>query len=124
MSKRRRTAAVNMWNREDVSYCKCSDVAYTHSHCPCHECNGRAVSRSTEYRHWQIAQAQYYTTYDSTDHEELDNDLSGSNSGGQSSVAGDGSDESGGNGGGDNGSNGAYTGDNSGDNYYQCWYRW
>ena len=51
-------------------------------------------SRSTEYRHWQIAQAQYYTTYDSTDHEELDNDPGYSNnSGGQSSVAGSGSDE-------------------------------
>ena len=26
-----------------------------HSHCPCGMCNGRAVSRSTEYRHWEIA---------------------------------------------------------------------
>ena len=26
-----------------------------HSHCPCGMCNGSAVSRSTEYRHWEIA---------------------------------------------------------------------
>ena len=25
----------------------------THSHCPCDRCNGKAVSRSTEFRHWQ-----------------------------------------------------------------------
>jgi hypothetical protein len=113
MSKRRRTAAVNQWNREDVSYCKCSDVAYTHSHCPCQECNGRAVSRSTEYRHWKIAQAQYSSiSTDSTD-EELDSDdidpqgSDSHNSGGQSSVAGGGSDKGGGNGGGDDGNNGA-----------------
>ena len=26
-----------------------------HSHCPCGMCNGRAVSRSAEYRYWEIA---------------------------------------------------------------------
>ena len=44
-----------VWERDDVSYCRCSDLEYTHSHCPCTECNGKAVSRSTEYLHWKIA---------------------------------------------------------------------
>ena len=43
------------WTREDVSYCSCTALSYIHSHCPCQQCNGKAVSRSTEYRHWQEA---------------------------------------------------------------------
>ena len=33
-------------------------MSYTHTHCPCFRCNGKAVSRSTEYRHWQGANAE------------------------------------------------------------------
>ena len=40
------------WNRQEVSYCRCSDLRYVHAHCPCCNCNGKAVSRATEYRHW------------------------------------------------------------------------
>ena len=41
-----------LWDREDITYCKCPSLRYAHAHCPCEECNGKAVSRSTEYRHW------------------------------------------------------------------------
>jgi len=27
-------------------------VSFAHTHCPCFRCAGKAVSRSTEYRHW------------------------------------------------------------------------
>ena len=30
-------------------------VLSCHSHCPCDNCNGKAVSRATEYRHWRDA---------------------------------------------------------------------
>ena len=40
------------WNRQQVSYCRCSELKYVHAHCPCYNCNGKAVSRATEYRHW------------------------------------------------------------------------
>ena len=40
------------WNRQQVSYCRCSELKYVHAHCPCRYCNGKAVSRSMEYRHW------------------------------------------------------------------------
>lgn len=40
------------WNRQQVSYCRCSELKYVHAHCPCCYCNGKAVSRATEYRHW------------------------------------------------------------------------
>lgn len=43
------------WSREDISYCKCTDLSYSHSHCPCDSCDGKAVSRATEYRHWKDA---------------------------------------------------------------------
>lgn len=41
------------WARSDVSTCTCPDLNYRHSHCPCESCNGRAVSSSTEYIHWE-----------------------------------------------------------------------
>ena len=53
MAKKPRLTAVKIWDREDIISCKCGEVAYTHAR------NGRAVSRSTEYRHWQIAQSQW-----------------------------------------------------------------
>ncbi|KAL5487225.1 hypothetical protein EMCRGX_G019802 [Ephydatia muelleri] len=48
-------SATLTWKREDIVYCRCSDMRSVHSHCPCGMCNGSAVSRSTEYRHWEIA---------------------------------------------------------------------
>ena len=48
------------WTRKDVSYCYCDSLSYTHAHCPCTSCNGKAVSRSTEYRHWLDANAERY----------------------------------------------------------------
>ena len=46
------------WTREQITYCNCDALQYTHTHCPCFRCNGKAVSRSTEYRHWQGANAE------------------------------------------------------------------
>ena len=48
-------ASATIWSREDVAYCKCTALHYMHSHCPCSNCMGRAVSRSTEYSHWENA---------------------------------------------------------------------
>ena len=48
------------WTRKDVSYCYCDSLSYTHAHCPCTSCNGKAVSRSTEYRLWLDANAERY----------------------------------------------------------------
>ncbi|KAM7426948.1 hypothetical protein ABFA07_021841 [Porites harrisoni] len=42
-----------VWERRDVSTCTCSELTYRHSHCPCESCNGKAVSSSTEYNHWE-----------------------------------------------------------------------
>lgn len=44
-----------LWSRDAVASCYCSALRYVHSHCPCHKCNGKAVSRATEYRHWKEA---------------------------------------------------------------------
>ena len=41
------------WNRKSVSYCFCAALKYAHAHCPCERCNGKAVSRYTEYKHWK-----------------------------------------------------------------------
>lgn len=48
-------ARTDLWRRSDVPVCKCSALSYTHAHCLCTKCRGRAVSRSTEYRHWASA---------------------------------------------------------------------
>ncbi len=48
-------ALMAAWAREQVSYCSCSALSYVYSHCPCRQCNGKAVSRATEYRHWNNA---------------------------------------------------------------------
>lgn len=40
------------WNRYDVPSCNCPSLRYTHTHCLCEKCQGKAVSRATEYRHW------------------------------------------------------------------------
>ena len=52
VAKRRR---VIFWECGNVTSCKCSALSYCHTHCPCEDCNGRAVSRATEYRHWKKA---------------------------------------------------------------------
>ena len=51
--KRPRKEKFRKWTRSDVSTCTCSDLSYRHSHCPCETCNGKAVSSSTEFRHWE-----------------------------------------------------------------------
>ena len=43
------------WSRLKISYCKRPALSYVHTHCPCQKCNGKAVSRSVEYRHWQAS---------------------------------------------------------------------
>ena len=58
-SKRQRTLT---WRRDDVPYCKCPTLSYTHAHCPCDNCKGKAVSRSTEFRHWEDAQLAISTS--------------------------------------------------------------
>lgn len=49
------TTARVPWNRCDIVGCSCPATSSAHVHCPCQDCNGRAVSRSTEYRHWNDA---------------------------------------------------------------------
>lgn len=49
-AKRRR---IDVWTRDDIVCCKCSEVKSRHVHCPCLKCNGAAVARSVEYSHWQ-----------------------------------------------------------------------
>ena len=46
---------VVVWNRCDVAQCGCSDLSFTHVHCLCNLCQGKAVSKSTEWRHWTAA---------------------------------------------------------------------
>lgn len=36
------------WDRDAVAYCSCSALQYVHMHCPCQNCNSKAVARSTE----------------------------------------------------------------------------
>lgn len=123
---------MSCWDREDISYCKCDDVSYyIHAHCPCQECNGKAVSTSTEYRHWQVAQSQWHTysddSTDSSEYEDLDpsinhggdgrinSDDSSSNSDGGSTNP-DGSTSGTDNRGGDSNDHGGDGGDNNSDN--------
>ena len=50
------------WNRDMVAYCSCSALRYAHTHCPCHNCNDKAVPRSTEYHHWREMKLAYRST--------------------------------------------------------------
>ncbi|KAL5510544.1 hypothetical protein EMCRGX_G006106 [Ephydatia muelleri] len=43
----------NIWDRKEVAYCTCAARQAPHAHCPCEDCKGNAVSRSTELRHWK-----------------------------------------------------------------------
>jgi len=47
----------SFWTRKDVS-CYCDALSYTHAHCPCTSCKGKAVARSTEHRHWLNANVE------------------------------------------------------------------
>ncbi len=47
-----------VWKRSDVPCCNCPCLGYTHTHCLCTRCQGRAVSRATEYRHWSAARRE------------------------------------------------------------------
>ena len=38
-----------------MTSCTCPSLKYTHVHCPCERCEGKAVSRAVEYRHWTAA---------------------------------------------------------------------
>lgn len=49
MAKRRR---ISLWSRDEILCCRCADLPTVHIHCPCDSCSGKAVNRSTEYRHW------------------------------------------------------------------------
>jgi len=49
MAKRRR---ISLWSRDEILCCRCADLPTVHIHCPCDSCYGKAVNRSTEYRHW------------------------------------------------------------------------
>ena len=49
-----------LWNRCDVHVCDCDEFRSTrgavnrkHVHCPCLGCQGKAVARTVEYRHYQ-----------------------------------------------------------------------
>ena len=44
----------------------CEMVSYPHAHCPCGECKQKAVSRSTEYRHWEAHNSVATNTGNST----------------------------------------------------------
>ena len=49
----RKERRLSVWERSDVPYCSCPALSYKHTHCPCERCRGKAVSRSTEFRHWK-----------------------------------------------------------------------
>ncbi|XP_031549912.1 uncharacterized protein LOC116287378 [Actinia tenebrosa] len=46
------TVRKRSWDRFSIVRCHCEDLAYTHVHCPCEKCDGKAVSFSLEYIHW------------------------------------------------------------------------
>lgn len=41
------------WSRDEISSCNCDEKPFIHVHCKCWNCQGRAVHRSTELRHWR-----------------------------------------------------------------------
>ena len=84
--KRARVQLLHVLDRESISYCKCSALSHTHTHCPYNECEGRAVSHATEYRHWK-------NTVDAVTFSSNSQSSSDSESGGDGS-GGDGSDNS------------------------------
>ena len=105
------------WNREDI-YCCCDELSYSHSHCPCDNCNGKAVSRPTEYRHWRDATLNTNIIAHIDGDGDDDNSMNqGDRDGHSEEGCGDGdggSAEGGGDGDGDNGGGGG--GDGDGDN--------
>ena len=49
----RRKRKAKQWLRDAICVCHCDHLSYKHVHCPCDQCGGKAVTTSTEYRHWQ-----------------------------------------------------------------------
>ena len=47
-----RTVRKRSWDRCSIVRCHCEDLCYTHVHCPCEICAGKAVSSSLEHIHW------------------------------------------------------------------------
>ena len=47
---------------KDAVNCSCSELNYVHKHCPCRICCGKAVSKRTERRHWESANALHGVT--------------------------------------------------------------
>ena len=43
------------WSRDEISSCNCDEKPFTHVHCKCWNCRGRAMHRSAELRHWREA---------------------------------------------------------------------
>ena len=72
-TKRRR---VTVWEHGDVTCCKCSALTYYHTHCSCEDCDGKAVSRATEYRHWKKARESFILVHNSdTRTTDIDHDV-------------------------------------------------
>ena len=51
----RKQQRLTVWKRSDVPCCNCPCLGYTHTHCLCERCRGRAVSHATEFHHWSTA---------------------------------------------------------------------
>ena len=51
------------WDRDAVAYCSCAALRYVHVHCPCQNCNGKAVARSNKLQHRKAAKliSNFYT---------------------------------------------------------------
>lgn len=55
MANNESQSVINTWQRNDVSACDCEEKPFTHVHCPCWNCRGKATCCSTEIRHWREA---------------------------------------------------------------------
>ena len=49
------TSTAILWSRDEISSCNCAEKPFTHVHCKCWNCRGKAVHRSTEFCHWREA---------------------------------------------------------------------
>ena len=55
-----------VWDRASIVSCQCTEKKWRHIHCPCRVCKNKAVSRTTEIKHWKdaclekrLSQSQY-----------------------------------------------------------------
>eukprot|EP00111_Clytia_hemisphaerica_P010819 TCONS_00031637-protein len=69
------------WQRCEIKVCHCGSLEEEHTHCPCTSCEGSAVSRSTEYRHWKQSRIVFGSATESdtdtdTEIDEIDNNSS------------------------------------------------